>query len=169
MREIYLGVHAFVLCCFNCVWLFATSWTVTHQAPLSMEFSRQEYWTGFPFPSPRALPDPGRESMSWSLVFCIAGVLFTTEPPGKPFNLYYECVIYKQMYVFCLYSSMSFGRYKHIISTTVNVWNGLIIPPIFSYAFAVNPTPGPRQLLNGSLTLQAWLSFSRTLDEWDQI
>ena len=34
------------------VWLFATPWTVTHQAPLSMEFSRQEYWGGLPFPSP---------------------------------------------------------------------------------------------------------------------
>ena len=41
------------------VWLFATPWTVAHQIPLSMEFSRQEYWSGLPFPSPRDLPDPG--------------------------------------------------------------------------------------------------------------
>ena len=39
--------------------LFATPWTVAHQAPLSMEFSRQEYWRGLPFPSPGNLPDPG--------------------------------------------------------------------------------------------------------------
>ena len=39
----------------------ATPWTVACQAPLSMEFSRQEYWSGFPFPSPRDLPDPGVE------------------------------------------------------------------------------------------------------------
>ena len=38
---------------------FATPWTVTHQSPLSMGFPRQEYWTGWPFPSPGDLPDPG--------------------------------------------------------------------------------------------------------------
>ena len=41
------------------VWLFATPWTVAHQTPLSMEFSRQEYRSGFPFPSPGNFPDPG--------------------------------------------------------------------------------------------------------------
>ena len=39
-------------------WLFATAWTIAHQAPLSMEFSRREYWNGLPFPSPRFLPNP---------------------------------------------------------------------------------------------------------------
>ena len=43
----------------TCVRLFATPWTVAHQAPLSMKFSRQEYWTGLSFSSPRDLPDPG--------------------------------------------------------------------------------------------------------------
>ena len=41
--------------------LFATPWSVAHQAPLSMGFSRQEYWSGLPFPSPGDLPDPGTE------------------------------------------------------------------------------------------------------------
>ena len=41
------------------VQLFATPWTVAYQAPQSMDFSRQEYWSGLPFPSPRDLPDPG--------------------------------------------------------------------------------------------------------------
>ena len=41
--------------------LFATPWTVVPQAPLSMGFSRQEYWSGLPFPSPGDLPDPGIE------------------------------------------------------------------------------------------------------------
>ena len=40
------------------VWLFATAWTVAYKAPLSMEFSRQEYWSGLPFPSPGDLPSP---------------------------------------------------------------------------------------------------------------
>ena len=40
---------------------FVTQWTVAHQAPLSMELSRQEYWSGLPFPFPGDLPDPGIE------------------------------------------------------------------------------------------------------------
>ena len=44
--------------------LFATSWSVAHQVPLSMEFSWQEYWSGLPFPPPGDLPNPGIEPMS---------------------------------------------------------------------------------------------------------
>ena len=51
----------------SCVQLFAIPWTVAHQAPLSMGFSRQEYWTGLPFPSPGDLPDPGIEPRSPAL------------------------------------------------------------------------------------------------------
>ena len=50
------------------------------QVPLSMGFSRQEYWNGLPFPSPGDLPDPGLELESPEL----AGRFFTIEPPGKP-------------------------------------------------------------------------------------
>ena len=53
-----------VLSCFNRVWLCATPWTASHQAPLSMGFSRQEYWNGLPFPSPEDLPNPGIQSGS---------------------------------------------------------------------------------------------------------
>ena len=56
---------------------FVTPCTVAHQAPLSVGFSRQEYWSGVPFPSLGNLPDPGIEPMS--PVF--AGGFFTTEPP----------------------------------------------------------------------------------------
>ena len=49
------------------VWLFATPWTVAHQACPSMGFSRQEYWSGVPFPSPGDLPDPGIEPRSPAL------------------------------------------------------------------------------------------------------
>ena len=52
---------------FNHVWLFATTWTVAYQAPPSMGFSRQEYWSGLPFPSPGYLPGPGIKSMSPAL------------------------------------------------------------------------------------------------------
>ena len=53
-----------VLSHFSHVWLFATPWTVAHQAPLSMGFSRQEYWGDFSCPPPGYLPDPGVEPMS---------------------------------------------------------------------------------------------------------
>ena len=52
-------MHACMLSRFSRVRLFATPWTVACQAPLSMEFSRQEYWSGLPFPSPGDLPDIG--------------------------------------------------------------------------------------------------------------
>ena len=60
--------------------LFGTPWPVAHQAPLSMEFSRQEYWSGLPFPTPGGLPSSGLEPTSPAL----AGRFFTTEPPGSP-------------------------------------------------------------------------------------
>ena len=60
--------------------LFATPWTVAPQAPPSMGFSRQEYWSGFPFPSPGDLPDPGIEPRSPAL----QADTLTSEPPGKP-------------------------------------------------------------------------------------
>ena len=59
--------------------LFVTPWTVAHQAPQSMGFSRHEYWSGLPFPSPGDLPDPGIEPTSPALT---GG--FFAEPPGKP-------------------------------------------------------------------------------------
>ena len=52
-----------MLTCFSPVQLFAIPWTVAHQAPLSIEFPVQEYWSGLPFPSPGGLPDPGIEPM----------------------------------------------------------------------------------------------------------
>ena len=55
---------ACMLSCFSCVLLFVTPWTVACQAPLSMGFCRQEYWTGLPCCPPGDLPDPGIELMS---------------------------------------------------------------------------------------------------------
>ena len=75
----------------NCVQLFVTPWTVACQAPLSMGFSRQEYWNGYPLPSPGDLPDPGFEPLSpASLLYWLAGGFFfffnhwtTREAPSK--------------------------------------------------------------------------------------
>ena len=52
-------IYVWVLYCFSCVRLFATLWIVAHQAPLSVDFSRQECWSGLPCPSPGDLPNPG--------------------------------------------------------------------------------------------------------------
>ena len=59
--------------------LFATPWTLAYQAPPSMGFSRQEYWSGLPFPSPGDLPDPGIEPRSPAF----QADALTSEPPGK--------------------------------------------------------------------------------------
>jgi len=58
-------------------------WTVAHQAPLSSGFSRQEYWSGLPFPPPRDLPDPGIKPASLASP-AWAGGFYTAEPAGKP-------------------------------------------------------------------------------------
>ena len=61
---VFAHLYACVLCCFSHVRLFETQCTVALQAPLSMGFSGQEYWSGFPFPTPGDLPDQGIESAS---------------------------------------------------------------------------------------------------------
>ena len=63
--------------CFSLVRLFATLWTVAHQAPLSMGFFRQEYWSGLPCPPPGDLPDPG-DLLHWQVDS------LPLAPPGKP-------------------------------------------------------------------------------------
>ena len=63
------------------VWLFLTPWTVACQTPPSMGFSRQEYWSGLPFPSPGDLLDPGIEPQSPTL----QADSLLSEPPGNPF------------------------------------------------------------------------------------
>ena len=61
------AVGCVMLSPFSRVRLFVTLWTVAHQAPLSMGVSRQEYWSGLPFPPPGDLPDPGIEPASPTL------------------------------------------------------------------------------------------------------
>ena len=65
--------------------LFVTPWIITHQAPLSMGFFRQEYWSGLPLPPPRDLPILGIKPTS-PMSPALAGRFFNTEPPGKPSN-----------------------------------------------------------------------------------
>ena len=69
---------------FSRVPLFATPWTVACQAPPSMGFSRQEYWSGLPFPSPEDHPNLGIEPGSPAL----RADTLPSEPPGKPYHTY---------------------------------------------------------------------------------
>ena len=82
------GVAVYCCCAqlLSCMWLFVSPWVAAHQALLSIEFSRQEYWSEFPFPSPGKLPNPGIEKSLMSLV--LAGRLFPTSSTWKP----YVCV-----------------------------------------------------------------------------
>ena len=70
----------YFVCVLSRVRLLVTPWTVARQAPLSMEFSRQEHWSGLSFPTLGDLPHPGIKPASPAL----SGRFFTTEPPGKP-------------------------------------------------------------------------------------
>ena len=68
----------------SCVQLFAIPWTIAHQVPLSMGFSRQEYWSALPFPSPGDIPDPEIEPLSPTL----QADSLLSELPGKPDTKY---------------------------------------------------------------------------------
>ena len=66
-----------------CVRLFATPWTVAHQAPLSVGFPRRECWSGMPLPPPGDLSNPGVEPV-FPASPALAGGFFTTTAPGEP-------------------------------------------------------------------------------------
>ena len=75
--SLIVAVPLWMLSRFSCILLFVTQWAVVHQAPLSMEFPRQEYWSGFPFPPPGDLPDSGIKPTSL-MSLALTGRFFTT-------------------------------------------------------------------------------------------
>ena len=98
--------------------LFASPWTVAHQAPPSMRFSRQEYWSELPFPFPGDLPDPGIKPRSPALQ---AGAL-TSEPPGKQTLLQME----------------SFQDYMPFLTFSVPTHIMLVVPLIIMAAWLLD-------------------------------
>ena len=100
------------MCTLRNGWLFVTPWTVAHQAPLCREFSRQEYWSGLPFPIPGDLPNPGIKPTSLSSPV-LAGWLFTNcttlEAPS--------CLLYSpiQSLLYLLFSSVALFIYLFLI------------------------------------------------------
>ena len=95
----------------SCVRLFATPWTVAHQPPPSMEISRQEYWSGLPFPSPGDVPNPGIEPMSPTL----QADTLAPEPPGKPSSVHM-----RESFIFSTYESLV--RYIYLQNTSPIPW-----------------------------------------------
>ena len=83
------SLNYYVLSCFSCVQLFVTLWTVACQTPFSMEFSRQEYWSGLPFPSLADRPDSGIELGSPAL----QADSLPVELPGMPLNYYSKHIL----------------------------------------------------------------------------
>ena len=90
-RGCYIWSPHYVVCLWACtlshVWFFMTPWMVAHEAPLSMAFSRQEYWSGFPFPPSGDLPDPQFKLVSL-VSSALAGRFFTSVSPGKTLSHY---------------------------------------------------------------------------------
>ena len=79
----FTRIHACGLSCFSRVWFFVTAWAVAHQAPLSLRFSRQEYWSGLSCSPLKDLPNPGIKLMSLTSP-ALAGGSLPLIPPGKP-------------------------------------------------------------------------------------
>ena len=79
-----LQQHVCRLRCFSRVWLCVTPWTVARQAPLSMGFSRQYYWSGLPWPPPGDLPHPGIKPMSLMSMCIGKWVLYPSSHVGRP-------------------------------------------------------------------------------------
>ena len=99
----FIGVCVCVLVVQLCPTL-CDSWTVAHQVPLSMEFSKQEHWSGLPFPSPGDLPDPRIELRSPAL----QGDSLLSEPPGKSY----------------IYITLQFAKNSNLLHLTfrTNLW-----------------------------------------------
>ena len=97
-------------CAFSPVWLFATPWTVACQAPLSMGFSRQNYWSGLPFPPLGDLPDPGIELVSLESPALVGG-FFT----NCPFQIFLNWV------VVCAFSHF-WGNFLEVFHYQLGIW-----------------------------------------------
>ena len=150
--------------------LCATPWTVARQAPLSIGVSRQEYWSGLPFPSPGDLPNPGIEPQSPTLQ---ADVL-TSEPPGKPKGLVPLCFAHARTHARTHTQSCprlcdpveEFCRPdRSFLPSAADLPNAGI--ELGSPAFQANPLPtelsGKPQLLCISMTSDKPLSLTKTL------
>ena len=111
-----------MLCHFSHVRLLATLWTVTHQASLSMGFSKQGYRTGLPFPPPGGLPNPGMEPTS-PISYIGRSVLYLWHHLGSPEILFYLNIknIPKEIKTVLVYFSITSNDFLSLITTISNM------------------------------------------------
>ena len=125
---VYICVCAQLL---SYAWLFSTPWTVAHKAPLSMEFSRQEFWSMLPFPTPGDFSDP-QSKPSLLASPALAGRFFTTTPPEKPLIVlafvFKSMVHFELIFVFAQLHSFAYG-YKRIDAFELWCWRRLFRVP----------------------------------------
>ena len=128
----YVCIHTCAVCAqsLSHIGLFATPWSVACQAPLPMEFSRQESWSGLPFSTLGDLPYPRIETAS--LVSpALAGRFFTTAPPRKP------CIhIYSHVQLFATPWTVAHQAPPSMGSSRQEYWSGLAFPsPVHIYIY----------------------------------
>ena len=102
----FCGTFMCVLICFSCVWLFSTLWTIACQAPLSVGFSRQEYWSGLPCLPPGGFPNPGFEPASFLCLLHWQVGSLQLALPGKPHGTFTDML-------YPLWPSGAEGRLHH--------------------------------------------------------
>ena len=132
----------------HCFWVFATLWSVALQVPPSMGFSRQEYWSGLPFPSPGAFPEPGIELRSPALQAdslpseppgnsCISRWILYHWPPGEALSNFLEEISSLSHFIVFLYFFSLFTCKGFLISSCYSlelcIQLGIFFP--FSFAF----------------------------------
>ena len=103
----------------NSIWvrLSSTPWTIPCQAPLLMEFSRQEYWSGLPFPSPGDLPDPGVKPGSPEILFLHMGRGEQRE--GEEIKGKVRIHVFRRLLLYCYPCCLSAGLVFSIISSLI--------------------------------------------------
>ena len=112
-----------MLSSFSHVQLFATSWTVAHQAPLSLGFSRQEYWSGSLSPPSRDLPNPGI-APTFLMSSALATGTSPLAPPGKP-NITLELILFNVLGLVFL------ETHPPVLEIFLNYFFGYILPNVF--------------------------------------
>ena len=121
---------------FSCVWLFPIPWTEACQAPLSMAFSRQEYWSGLPCPLPGDLPDLGLEARSSAL----QADSLPSEPPGKPEQ---ACFHRLKLHQLCSLERHCSGKLPAVLRTSAS--NTPFLPMSFGWVVSSGSTSPKRQ------------------------
>ena len=132
--------------------LFVTWWTVAHQAALTMEFSRQEYWSGLPCPSPGHLPDPGIEPGSPALQ---AGSL-QSEPPGLLCPSLFQRYLRIFCKVLCCWEDPSYSFLSHLYHyfNYIPLRDGLMWFSLFITIGLINTPLGRKELWNNQSNFQ---------------